>query len=269
MCPKQTTKLPFWPFAAEVRSRSKQRYRERSRSGNRSISFSPRSKQGRYNRQRKYDRPFLCSFCKREGHTRKFCYELNGRRNNKADIKFLGSPMASFSGSPTGNFKRPTKEDDDDEDLPCMMISSVNRINEACYVEVLVEKSKLTMEIDCGSAETVISEGLFLRNFKHIQLLPCNKKLAVIDGKKLTVLGRMRAMVQLGSVKQQLYLIVLRCDVDFVPLMGRTWLDIFYKDWRNVFSKPAINCESIHRLEEDDFVEKMKYFARWSFDIGS
>lgn len=169
----------------EVRSRSRQRYRGNSKGSNRSISFSPRNKQGRYNNFRRYnaydaDKSFLCSFCKKRGHTRRFCYRLNGRGKNQGDIKFLGSPKPSISESPAGNFKRSLKsDDDDDEDLPCMMISSVNRINEACYVEVFVERSKLTMEIDCGSAETVISEGLFLRNFKHCKLLPCDKKLAV------------------------------------------------------------------------------------------
>lgn len=76
-------------------------------------------------------------------------------------------------------------------------------------------------------------------------------------------------MVQLGSMKQQLYLVILRCDNDFVPLMGRTWLDYFYTGWRNVFSKPTIIDESIHKLEEDNYIDMMKHFARWSFDIGS
>lgn len=247
----------------EVRSRSKQRYRGRSKSGNRSVSFSPRHKQRRYG-DRRYDseKPtYSCSFCKKTGHTRKFCYKLHGRGQRSADVKFLGSPKKSTSAttSGSGNFKRPVYTDDeDDEDLPCMMISSINRINEACYVEVSVEKSVLTMEIDCGSAETVISEELFLRNFKHIKLSPCNKKLAVIDGKRLKVLGKISVPVHLKGRRQQLCMIVLRCENDFMPLMGRTWLDCFYEGWRNIFSNSGIQNENIHKIDEEHVVDELK-----------
>ncbi|XP_062714403.1 uncharacterized protein LOC109416611 [Aedes albopictus] len=162
----------------EVRSRSKQKYRGSSKSSNRSVSFSPRK---RYS-DRYYDanKPsYLCSFCKKRGHTRKFCYKLNGRGNQHAEIKFLDAPKQTTAGSSSGNFKRENSErmdDDDEDDLPCMMISSVNRINEACHVNVLVDKIALTMEVDCGSAETVISEELFSKQFKHSKLLSCNKK---------------------------------------------------------------------------------------------
>ncbi|XP_062709597.1 uncharacterized protein LOC109408458 [Aedes albopictus] len=226
----------------EVRSSSKHRYRGRNKSGNRSVSFSPRHKQGRYG-DRRYDseKPtYFCSFCKKSGHTRNFCYKLHGRGQHQAEVKFIGSPKKTSSSSKSGgsNFKRPCYTDDEDEeDLPCMMISSINRINEACHVKVLVEKHTLTMEIDCGSAETVISEEFFLRNFGQRQLLPCNKKLAVIDGKRLKVLGKISVSVQLKGKLQQLHMIVLRCDNDFTPLMGRTWLDCFYAGWRNVFFK--------------------------------
>ncbi|XP_062711786.1 uncharacterized protein K02A2.6-like isoform X1 [Aedes albopictus] len=255
----------------EVRSSSKHRYRGRNKSGNRSVSFSPRHKQGRYG-DRRYDseKPtYFCSFCKKSGHTRKFCYKLHGRGQHQADVKFIGSPKKTSSSSKSGgsNFKRPCYTDDEDEeDLPCMTISSINRINEACHVKVLVEKHTLTMEIDCGSAETVISEELFLRNFGQRQLLPCNKKLAVIDGKRLKVLGKISVSVQLKGKLQQLHMIVLRCDNDFTPLMGRTWLDCFYAGWRNVFSNPGTKDESINKLDEENVVDQLKSKFSTVFD---
>ncbi|XP_062535711.1 uncharacterized protein LOC134204921 [Armigeres subalbatus] len=258
----------------EVRSCSKQRYRGRSKSGNRSVSFSPRHKFGRYG-DRRYDseKPtYLCSFCKRKGHTRKFCYKLHGREQFQADVKFLGSPkkIVGTSTKGSGNFKRPVYTDEEDEeDLPCMMISSINRINEACHVKVFVEKSVLMMEIDCGSAETVISEELFLRNFEHSKLSSCNKKLAVIDGKRLKVLGKISVSVQLKGKKQQLFMIVLRCDNDFIPLMGRTWLDCFYAGWRDIFSNPRIKDEGIYKLEEESVIEELKNIARRKVDCGT
>lgn len=248
----------------EVRSRSRHRYRGRSRSGNRSlnrsVSFSPRKKQDRYSDWKRKDEKsvYFCSYCKRKGHTRKFCYSLNDKEKYQADIKFLDLPKPSTSGNSSGNFKRPIQPDDDDDDMPCMMISSVNRINEACYVDVLVEKTKLSMEVDCGSAETVISEKLYLRSFRNIKLLPCTKKLAVINGNKLKVLGKMDASAQIGEKRQRLQLVIIRCENDFVPLLGRTWLDYFYADWRSVFAKPVTGDESVHMLKEESFVDELK-----------
>ncbi|XP_058449047.1 uncharacterized protein LOC131429009 [Malaya genurostris] len=246
----------------DIRSRSKQRYRDRSRSHNRSVSFSPRNKKHGYDNHRyNSDKPsYLCSFCKRRGHTRKFCYKLHYKGKYQEEVKFLSPPKKT--GSSLENFKRPehTKEedDDDDEDMYCMMISSINLINEPCYVEVLIERKSLEMEIDCGSAETVISEELYLKTFSWIKLLPCNKKLAVIDGNRLKVLGRLSVSVQLKGKKQQLYLIVLRCNKNFVPLLGRTWLDCFYEGWRNIFSKHGVQNEHIHKLGVQDGIEELK-----------
>lgn len=252
----------------DTRSRSKHRYRGSSRSSNRSVSFSPRKRY--YDRKYNDGKPlYLCSFCKKRGHTRKFCYRLNGGNTNQADVKFLGSPKPSTSGGSSGHFKRSVPSEDDDDDMPCMMIASVNRINQACYVEVLVEKTRLSMEIDCGSAETVISEKLYLRCFKKQELLPCSKSLAVIDGKKLKVLGKMKASIQIDNQKHLLHLVVLRCDVDFVPLMGRSWLDWFYKGWRNVFAKPVTDDENIHMLQEQSFIDKIKYFSRRQSGFGT
>lgn len=120
-----------------------------------------------------------------------------------------------------------------------MMISAVKKNNEPCFVEVMADKKRLTMEIDCGSGESVISESLYLRIFRNYPLEHCNKKLVVIDGKRLIILGTVFVPVQIGSIHKKLSLIVLQCDNEFVPLMGRTWLDVFYEGWRNTFARPS------------------------------
>ncbi|XP_058451942.1 uncharacterized protein LOC131430756 [Malaya genurostris] len=252
----------------EIRSRSKQRYRGRSRSNNRNVSFSPRDKKEGYS-DRRYglDKPsYVCSFCKRRGHTRKFCYKLHGRDRYRAEVKFLGSPKENATEGSVENFKRSKhdkeEEDDDDDDMSCMMISAVNYINEPCYVDVLVENRSIQMEIDSGSAETVISEALFLKSFSQNKLLPCNKNLAVIDGKRLKVLGRLSVSVEFKGKRQQLYLIVLRCDNNFIPLMGRTWLDCLCAGWRNNFSL-RIQERKVHKIGMEDYIDELKNFTRW------
>lgn len=257
------------------RSRSRQ-FRNGNWNRERNRSFSPSrsrsrgrydQREGRFKDYRSFnkDRSYVCSFCKKRGHTRRFCYQLNGKDTDQASVKFLGSPR-ELSRPPTpgrsiGNFKRAAQSaqsEEEDEDLPCLMISSVNRVNEPCFVETLIENRRITMEVDCGSAASVISEEMFLRNFRNYQLLDCNKKLAVIDGKRLKVLGKIQVFVQLGNKRHQLYLVVLKCDNDFVPLMGRTWMDCFYDGWRNVFSRPNAIVNSIRKQDDEDVKEEIR-----------
>lgn len=254
----------------EDRSRSRQ-YRRRSWNRERDSSFSPSSSTSRSRQDRREDRfddrrfnrdrVYLCSYCKKRGHTRKFCYRLNGKDKDQASVKFLDSPRESSRpptpGRTIGNFKRPDQSEDE-EDLPCLMISSVHRINEPCYVEVLIENRRMTMEVDCGSAASVISEEMFLRNFRNFKLLACNKKLAVIDGKRLKVLGKIHVFVQIGNDRHQLYLVVLKCDNNFAPLMGRVWMDYFYDGWRNIFTKPNAVVNSIHNYSDEDVKDEIR-----------
>ena len=199
---------------------------------------------------------------------------MNRKRPSKerSSVNYIQSPKPSKASS-SGLFKRlkaDLENTDSEDDSPCMMISAVNKINEPCYVEVLADRRRLTMEIDCGSAESVISESLFLRNFSAHSLKPCNKKLVVIDGKRLAILGKVFVPVQVGDINaQELSLVVLQCDNDFVPLMGRTWLDVFYKGRRNTFARPTTSTERINALTEDETIDDVKHFPRWQDRVGA
>ncbi|XP_062700236.1 uncharacterized protein LOC134284851 [Aedes albopictus] len=251
-------------------SRSRNRFRNRSRSFDRNRSFSSRSRSNskyRGKRGGSSAKPvYICSFCKKTGHTRKFCYSLHDKspRRNQSSVKFVDTPKPSTSSKDSGLFKRLKKDLDNDSDysdgMPCLMISSssVNKINEPCYVEVLVSQKRLTMEIDCGSAESVISEELYLRNFANCKLQSCNKKLVVIDGNKLKVVGRIYVDVQLAGRRKQLSMVVLRCNNDFIPLVGRTWLDEFYFGWRNTFANPPSMVGNINLADEQNIVDEVQ-----------
>lgn len=128
-------------------------------------------------------------------------------------------------------------------------------------MEVNIEKRRLTMEVDCGSAESVIPEELFARNFRHLELRKCNKRLVVIDGNKLTVLGKVLVEVQLNGMQKQLDLVVLRCQNDFIPLMGRSWLDNFFVGWRYTITSMTLPVANIGSLDTDNLVDEIKHFA--------
>lgn len=125
------------------------RYRSRSRSYDRENSFSRGRSSGRYPNRNRYDSgktSYYCSFCKKSGHTRKFCYRLNAKspQREKYSVKFVDSPKSSPPVTDTSDiFKRLKKDistDTEDEDSPCLNILSKSKSNEPCYVEVNIEK---------------------------------------------------------------------------------------------------------------------------------
>lgn len=253
------------------RGPSRQSFRSRSRSFDRNRSLYNRSRSGSMRHEiHDPDKVFTCSFCHKTGHTKKFCFRLKRKspkktpRKSKPFVKFIGSPKPLPSQT-SGLFKRLKKDlssDSEDEDLPCMMINVRSKVNEPCYDEALVQKMRLTMEIDCGSAESVISEALFLRNFNKCSIENSRQRLYVIDGNRLSILGKARVSVRLNGITEELYLIVLHGDKDFVPLMGRSWLDIFYSGWRDTFSRPVVPNRRVNAMTDvdarDEAVEEIK-----------
>lgn len=88
--------------------RSRVRFDHRNR--NRSRSYSPDRSFSRDNgRNRRFEdkhdsnynkASFLCSYCKKRGHTRRFCYKLNGKspRKDRNNVNFISSPKPSTDG---------------------------------------------------------------------------------------------------------------------------------------------------------------------------
>ncbi|XP_062710558.1 uncharacterized protein K02A2.6-like isoform X1 [Aedes albopictus] len=251
------------------------RARSRSDSRNRSVRFR-NDGYSRYNREYDNGSPgkttYFCSYCKKRGHTKKYCFRLKDKKASKStqSVNFVDSSKPNTSDS-SGLFKRlatDLEENSDEEDFACLMISSIKKINEPCYVEAQIESRMLTMEVDCGSAESVISEELFLRNFRDFRLEVCNKRLVVIDGKRLQVLGKADVLVQLNGLRKQLPLIVLRCNNEFTPLMGRSWLDIFFGDWRQAFTHQA-STTRVHSLKDEELLNiKRKFPSVFDKDLS-
>lgn len=106
------------------------------------------------------------------------------------------------------------------------MVKSINNISEP-LLEVNIENKRVSMEIDSGSAVSVMSRVDFVKCFGHIAVRPCLKKLLVINGSNLKVFGKVGVTVCLNGKIAQAELIILDCDHKFIPLIGRDWLDVF------------------------------------------
>ena len=141
-------------------------------------------------------------------------------------------------------------------------ISSIKQINEPCFVQPVVEQVQIRMEVDCGSAVSVIDERDFRDYFGHLPLYRYDNKLIVVDGANLEVSGYARVSVNLNGVfGQHLELIILK-NAKFsrriVPLFGRKWLDVFFPAWRDSFSCARVNKISISEKIIENTLEDLK-----------
>ncbi|XP_058452059.1 uncharacterized protein LOC131430847 [Malaya genurostris] len=189
----------------------------------------------------------ICNYCKKKGHLRRDCYSYKNRNS----VRFLKNDTREESY----NFKRSKERDSsvETDGLECMMISTIRKNNDPCMVEAVVQGCVLSMEIDSGSAVSVISEADFQKLFSNIPLVSSKRQLVVVNGKRLKILGEIDVKVKLNGFEHQHMLVVLECRNRFVPLIGRSWLDCFYPDWRSGF----VSVSSVNSLTDEKGIEKV------------
>lgn len=238
------------------RSRSKERWNKPYKSRSRSRSHSRSSSRSSPTPRKSY----FCSFCSKKGHTKKYCFEL--KKKKKLRVKFVDTPQTTPGSSSDyfKRFKRELKDNESDSEENCMKISSVKWMNEPCFLEPTVDHTKLRMEVDCGSAVSVIDEQDFRTNFSHLRLEPYNNKLIVVDGANLEVLGCISVSVFVNGISEHnLELVILKNSKNrrrIIPLFGRKWLDVFFPAWRRTFSSGMVNMVSGSAIENT--VEEVK-----------
>lgn len=84
-----------------------------------------------------------------------------------------------------------------------------------------------------------------------------SESLMVVNGNKLKIEGEATVFVKFNGKEALMQLLVLDCDNDFYLLFGRTWLDMFYPNWRQFFTTSL----KINNIDEDSgkiAVDKLK-----------
>lgn len=200
--------------------------RSRSRSGSRAGGYA-----GRQNGD------FVCFYCGKRGHVVKKCFKyINDQR--KPAVKFADEEQTeSKLENLFDRFKTNLEDSSEDEsgELYCMMVKSKSNVNEPCLTNVLIQGKKMKMEVDCGSSVTLVGKQLYDKVF-DMPIEKFGKKLVVVNGANLAIKGKVRVEVVMNGSIKHLDLIVLDSNNDFLPLMGRDWLDEFFPQWRNAFS---------------------------------
>lgn len=146
---------------------------------------------------------------------------------------------------------------DDHVHLQCMHVGSINKISDPCLIDVQIESKSIQMEIDCGSSVSVMAKRQYFRTFSN-PLRKCIKQLVVVNGAKLNIEGETEVLVKVGQRTELLKLLILNCDYNFIPLFGRSWLDVYFPNWRSSFT----NSLMINKLNENKstlIVDELKH----------
>ncbi|XP_055619547.1 uncharacterized protein K02A2.6-like [Toxorhynchites rutilus septentrionalis] len=229
--------------------------------GNNDKKVSFEHADGKNNQQyRKIDYSNMtCNFCGLKGHIKRRCFKL---KNLKRDaVNYMDRPGTSTDRRLDDMFKRmsteePVSENSDEGKLNCMCVSSINKISVPCLVEIKIEGKHIKMEIDCGSSVTVMSKRQYFSTFNK-KLMTSNKQLAVVNGNKLKLIGEAMVRTKFKEKIENLSLLIIECENEFLPLLGRNWLDVFFNGWRQFFDGSQL-INSLNELNNEAMVNELR-----------
>ena len=95
------------------------------------------------------------------------------------------------------------------------------------------------MEVDTGSAVSIIKKKACKKLFQNLPLKPTHFYLNTYFGERLTLLGEFQVRVTYQTQEVQLPLVVVEGDKSV--LLGRNWLDKLL-DWATIFKVSEVNA---------------------------
>jgi predicted aspartyl protease len=90
---------------------------------------------------------------------------------------------------------------------------------------LVVNGKTIPFEIDTGSRFTVINFEDYKKLFYEFELKNINVPLTVVSGERLKVMGKIKVTVWVKKIRHEMEMIVIKTTKDFIPLMGREWLN--------------------------------------------
>lgn len=147
-------------------------------------------------------------------------------------------------------------------------IHSVENDGSALYLEIIIEGIAVKFEYDPGACVSLMSEKQFKKLFSGCKVQKYSKTLNVVTGDNVEVVGMSEVDVwnECESNWLKLNLVLIGTKRDFIPLLGRSWLDLLSPNWRNkclgLFKSVNSNSEklvsSVNESEKAKLISEIK-----------
>lgn len=166
-----------------------------------------------------------CRQCNKRGHIQKMCKskysDKKGQYMGKKDRRVYGVAETD-------------SDDSNEENLSCLELYSTedDDSSSVIWLKPKVNGVPLKMELDTGSALSIISFKDYNENFPKLKLKHTNVKLRTYTGERVTPLGKLKVNVKYENQRCNLELYVLRDGG--VPLFGRQWLRHIHLNWHEI-----------------------------------
>jgi len=113
--------------------------------------------------------------------------------------------------------------------------------DDVIWVTPVVEGIPVKMELDTGSAVTIISKEDYEEKFNTLKLQATDMRLRTYTGEKIKPLGVLRVTVEINNQREKLSLVVV--DRGSTPLFGRDWLKVLKLNWKGI-AQLSVNPDS-------------------------
>ena len=136
-------------------------------------------------------------------------------------------------------------------------------------VSLKLNQTQVEFEVGTGSRFTVMSFSDFVKHFPSCKLRDFEFPLSVVSGERLDVKGKFLISLKTQEKMQLLELIVINSKKNFIPLLGREWLNILFPKWRSAFKINAVsdsNEQMIVNFFRNKIVTEIKNDFRELFD---
>ena len=168
-----------------------------------------------------------CNSCNRKGHIQKMCRTRTNERKSK--FKMRNKKVNELNEADSNE----TDSDEYERGLACLELHTVkDSEHKVMWVTPEVEGQKLRMELDTGSALSIISRKDYQDKFAKVKLRRTSVTLKTYTGEKVVPLGKLKVKVKYENTKRMLDLYVVQNDN--VPLFGREWLRNIQLNWQSI-----------------------------------
>ena len=191
-----------------------------------------------------------CHHCNKTGHIARAC------KSKKRETQATRPPVNYVDGD----------DGDSDDYLGSLEVNNMSDKDQVIWVSPEVQGRVVKMELDTGSAVSVLPYKQYKEHFGHVKLAKSLVTLKTYTGQKITPKGKMKCIVKFKGQEEELTLQVV--ETPGPALFGRDWLSKIQLDWGEIKALQLSQTpEGIMQHKVDQLLRK--YESVFSEGVGT